>query len=148
MDSPMIEPKLWTSDMIDRWLATVDKHVQRVQRPGVGKSWMRFIDANKVSLFPVEHPDNCVYVGGYVILVTADVPWYSRERFLQELLVTRIDEGPGDYNVVLRSLEALAHRAKASAIVVGDAFTLDDRLQRVYEHDGYRREATSLIKEI
>jgi len=90
-----------------------------------------------------------VVVGGYLIVYDVGGEWHSPDAsILMELLVLRLDSGPGNFRVVPRALIALAEHLECTAILVGTAAASDDRLTRVYRRFGFRVEAIALYKEI
>lgn len=84
----------------------------------------------------------------FVIVYGVGAPWYNWSfKALEEMLVIRLRKG-SNYRKVLSALTILAEQHECKSIVVGDALTLDDRLARVYERAGFRRESSQFIKEI
>lgn len=84
----------------------------------------------------------------FVIVYSVGTPWYNWYfRSLEEMLVIRLRKG-SNYRKVLSALTLLADQHDCKSIVVGDALTQDDRLARVYERAGFRRESSQFIKEI
>ncbi|WP_236673986.1 hypothetical protein [Ralstonia syzygii] len=114
-----------------------------------GKAWVRSIDPHHVYRQIRERQVESVISEGYLVVFAVGVPWYSpAARFLEELMVMRLDPQPGRFRVVVQTLLKLAARASCDGVAAGTALTADARLRRVYERFGFRAEADSLFKSI
>lgn len=114
-----------------------------------GKAWVRHIDAHHVYRQIREQQVESVIHEGYLVVFGVGVPWYSpTARFLEELMVMRLDPKPGVFRVVVETLLKLADLVGCVGVAAGTALSSDDRLLRVYKRYGFRVEASSLFKRL
>ncbi|MGA4005350.1 hypothetical protein ACI2US_03150 [Ralstonia nicotianae] len=125
----------------------VHSTASKVQREG--KAWVRHIDSHHVYRQIRERLVESVIHDGYLVVYAVGVPWYSpTARFLEELMVMRLDPRPGTFRVVVQTLLKLAALASCEGVTAGTALTADNRLRRVYERYGFRAEADALFKRL
>lgn len=114
-----------------------------------GKQWTQLIDPAHVADSLLKRTVASVLVSGYLVCYGVGTPWYNPNvRALEEMLVLRVPESPGRFTDAIKALRALAVENQCDVIVAGSALPSDDRLVRVYERYGFRREATTLIQRI
>ncbi|OWT75445.1 hypothetical protein CEY04_17820 [Achromobacter sp. HZ28] len=83
---------------------------------------------------------------GYLILYEVGAPWYATAPLWIEQMVLRLEETPGNYNTVLRAIDALVDYHGCVGAVTGNAVGRRG-LTRAYERDGYTVAAIQLLKE-
>ncbi|WP_247537416.1 hypothetical protein [Ralstonia pseudosolanacearum] len=140
---------LFPGDYTDQDWSAIERAVHatasKVQREG--KTWVRHIDAHHVYRQIRERLVESVIHDGYLVVYGIGVPWYSAAtRFLEELMVMRLDPKPGTFRVVVQTLLKLAALSSCEGVAAGTALTADNRLRRVYERYGFRAEADALFK--
>jgi hypothetical protein len=91
-----------------------------------------------------------VYHEGYLIVYDVGEAWYApTERILDERLVLRIADGPGDFRAVIRALDILAHKHGCTGIHVGTALQpRTAKLARVYQRYGFSPAGQSLYRRV
>ncbi len=142
---------LFPGDYTDTDWSAIERavHATASKVQSEGKAWVRHIDAHHVYRQIRERQVESVIHDGYLVAFGVGVPWYSPTvRFLEELMVMRIDPKPGRFRVVVETLLKLADMAGCAGVAAGTALSLDDRLLRVYKRYGFRVEASSLFKRL
>lgn len=112
-----------------------------------GKAWPRMADAAHVAQALQAGRHKWVAYQGYLIVFDVGSPWYAPDALvLQEMLVLRYEDGPGNFRHVIAMLQALAEENGCVGISAGTALTTDPRLTRVYQRLGFQVEAQSLFR--
>lgn len=122
---------------IDTVKATVDKAIAKN------------VDATAVMSYIIGSDNAWLVDDTFLVMFHVGTPWYSPSNIieLREELVLRLKPGL-DFSVVPAFLEQRAEAEGVCLTAVGTALaSSDDALATKYEEQGFRREATLLIKE-
>ncbi|MEJ1593524.1 hypothetical protein SMA75_20230 [Escherichia coli] len=137
----------WTLTEWNDFYRAVVFTAARIQESG-HKGWLKHINSHHVFGHVREGHSKAVLADGYAVIFAVSPPWWNLDRLaLEEMLVIRVADGPGNIRAVPRILDALAAHYKVDVVCVGDALTADDRLSRFYQRQGFVPEANQLIKE-
>lgn len=142
---------LWAAEWgVPAWHAVRDAlvaAVRKAQESGA-KDWFSFADADHAVRQIQAGAVQAVLVDGYCIVFNLGTPWYSPTAVvLNEYLVLRVSDRPGNFRVVPETLARIARSIpQCVGICVGTALTQDDRLTRVYQRFGFKPEANSLFR--
>lgn len=144
---------LWAANFsVENWWG-VEKAIRKAAddaKSSGSKEWFSFIDPEHVIAAIESGEVDAVLVEGYLIVMSMGCAWYNKDKvFLEELLVLRVSERPGNFRVVPDTLVQIACAIpNCAGICVGTALTQDDRLFRVYQRLGFKPQAKSLFRRI
>lgn len=111
------------------------------------KLWFKYLDAKAVIDFLISHDATYIVDETYLVAYDIDVPWYSNELFLHELVVLKLKPG-SSFDKVTSFLEGKRDEAGAKIIFSGTTLAEDDvKLASLYISQGFVQSAIGLMKE-
>lgn len=110
------------------------------------KPWFKYLDAKCVIDFLFSHESTYIIDEAYLVAYDLDVPWYTNEMFLHELVVLRLKRG-SSFDKVTDFLEGKKREANAAITFAGTMLAEDDvKVASLYISQGFVQSAIGLMK--
>lgn len=130
----------------------IDELVRQRLWERANKKWTTAIDPSKVaSVMKNQNPNihSVVVEETYILVFSMAHPWFSDKFFVEEKLVIKAFDGPGNFSDVTKALEHIARVSGAYGILTGTAMAPNDvALTRMYEKAGFEQSQVGLFKAI
>lgn len=116
------------------------------------KKWTVIVDPLKVAAVVKNQNPNIhsvVVEETYILVFSMAHPWFSDQFFVEEKLVIKAFDGPGNFSDVTKALEHIARVSGAYGILTGTAMAPNDKaLVRMYEKAGFEKSQVGLFKAV